>query len=46
MVRERKIGSDKGVRDAEEDVLPIIELKDQRWGKKRKDTTMKESPSK
>jgi hypothetical protein len=50
MLMERKNGSDKGARDSEEDVLPIIELKDQRRGKKRKDKcvsqTVKESPSK
>ena len=50
---ECKNGSDKGARDSEEDNLPIIQLKDHRRGKKRKDRfasmnmiTMKESQSK
>jgi hypothetical protein len=53
MLMERKNGSDKGAKDSEEDDLPIIQLKDQRRGKKRKERissmkirTMKESPSK
>jgi hypothetical protein len=46
LLMECKNGSDKGARDSEEDDLPIIKLKDHRRGKKRKERTMEESPSK